>query len=415
MNKKLGRLNAAQIATLGPGRHHDGGGLYLVVGKQTGRSWVFRFRKYGKLHDYGLGPAHTINLALARRKAAACRIELYGGTNPAETRKAERQARALTAAKTMIFKTAAEKFIESHSAGWKGGRSEEQWRQSLTDHVLPVIGNLPVQAIDTAAVLRVLEPIWTTIPETASRVRGRIESILDWAKARGYRSGDNPASWRGHLDHLLPAKTRVIQVKNHPALPFVEAGAFMAKLRCQKGVAARALEFLILTATRSNEVLEAPWDEIDPTERVWNIPAERMKNRKPLRVPLSDAAVEVIDAMAKVRTGDFIFPGIKNARINDQALRSVLKDDLGRSDVSVHGFRSTFRDWAGENTNFPHDVCEAALAHRVGNKVSEAYQRGDLLRKRRQLMDAWAKYCSAPATDSKKVVPLRRKQEAPAL
>jgi integrase len=404
MARKLGRLKAAQIDRLPPGRHHDGGGLYLVVGKTTGRSWIFRFRKDHKLHDYGLGPAHTVGLALARKKATECRLQLYNGGDPVASRKTARLEKVMAAAKALTFETAADQYIDSHAAGWRDGRSEAQWRQSLRDHVFPHVGTLPVNGIDTGLVLKVLQPIWTTKPETASRVRGRIESILAWATTRGYRFGENPARWRGHLDNLLPSPAKVRSIEHHPALPYAEIGSFMADLRQQSSIAARALEFLVLTASRSGEVLGARWDEINFTDRVWIIPGTRMKTAKEHRVPLSDAAMAIVEQMAELRTNDFVFPGMRGGPLGQMSLRQVMAA-VGHNGYSVHGFRSSFRDWAAERTTTSFEVAEAALAHQVGNAVQRAYQRGDLFEKRRRLMEAWESYCAIPAAGS--VVPLR--------
>jgi integrase len=274
--------------------------------------------------------------------------------------------------------------------------------------VFPVFGKLPVSAIDTGLVMRALEPMWTATPETASRVRGRIESVLDWAKVHGYRSGENPARWRGHLDKLLPKKAKVRKVEHHAALPFAEIGAFMAELRTQEGTVARALEFAILTAARTNEVRGARWGEFDVEARTLTVPDGRMKAGKEHRVPLSGRAMAIVEAMSAVRTGDLVFPGYHPEKpLSAGALLVHLMDTMGRGDLTVHGFRSTFRDWAAESTSFPSAVVEMALAHAVGNAVEAAYRRGDLFDKRRPLMDAWDVECSRPARGA--VVPMTRK------
>jgi integrase len=274
----------------------------------------------------------------------------------------------------------------------------------LRDYVYPVFGNLPVQSIDVALVMRALEPMWNTKSETASRVRGRIERVLDWATARGYRTGENPARWRGHLENLLPAPRKVQRVEHHPALPYPEIAAFTATLRQLESVAARALEFLILTAARSGEVIGAKWSEFDLNERLWTVPADRIKSGKEHRVPLSDAALAILRQMAAVRTSDYVFPGQGAGRpISKIGLFYTLRR-IGRGDLTAHGFRSTFRDWAAERTSFPAEVAEMALAHTVGDKVEAAYRRGDLFQKRRQLADAWARYCAAPPVPAGKVV-----------
>jgi integrase len=392
MARRLGRLKAAEIRRLGPGRHHDGGGLYLVVGPNLGRSWIFRFRRDGKLHDYGLGPAHSVSLAAARQRAFECRAALYAGNNPVEMRQAKRLERVLAAAKAMTFENAAEQYIAAHTSGWRSAGQERQWRQSMTYYAFPVLGKLPVLAIDTALVLQVLEPIWQVNTDTASRDRGRIEAVLDWAAARGFRQGENPARWKGHLENLLPARGKISRVQHHAALPFTEIGPLMAELRRQQGAAARALELLILTAGRTGEVLGARWSEIDLADRVWVIPAGRMKAAKEHRVPLSDAALRVLEAMAEIRVDEHVFPG-RNGQLSHAALRQVLTY-LGRTDISVHGFRSTFRDWAAETTAYPREVAEMALAHSIGSQVEAAYRRGDLFEKRRALMRDWALHCA---------------------
>jgi len=395
MARRLGRLKAAEITRLGPGRYHDGGGLYLSVGTGAARSWIFRFRRDGKLHDYGLGPVHSVNLSAARQKAFECRAALYAGNNPVEVRQVQRLERALAAAKAVTFEKAAEQYVTAHSAGWRSVGPERQWRQSMTDYVFPVLGKLPVLAINTALVLQVLEPIWQTKPDTASRVRGRIEAVLDWAASRDYRQGENPARWKGHLQNLLPSSRKIRSVEHHAALPFAEIGSFMFELKRQEGTAARALELLILAASRTGEVLGARWGEINLVERVWTIPAERMKTGKEHRVPLSDAALKVVDTVAKLGVDEYVFPG-RVGQLNPMALRRVLAS-LGRSEISVHGFRSTFRDWAAETTAYPREVAEMALAHSIGNQVEAAYRRGDLFEKRRRLMQDWALYCTCSA------------------
>jgi integrase len=405
--RTLHRLRAGDIARVGPGQHHDGGGLYLMVGKGAGRSWIFRYRRDGKLHDCGLGPAHTVTLADARQKAHDCRSALYAGSNPVEIRRRKRTDRILTAAKAVSFEDAAERYIAAHAAGWRDPKAERQWRQSLADYAYPLLGKLPVGKIDVGLVMQVLEPIWLTKTETAGRVRSRIENILDWATARGHRQGDNPARWRGHLENLLPAPRKVRKVEHHPALPYAEIGAFMADLRRADGVPARALEFAILTATRTDEVLGAKWGELDLAERIWTIPAGRHKAGKTTgkehRVPLSDAAMAIIDAMAAIRVDEHVFPG-RNGALGPQAMRRVL-DGLNAG-ISVHGFRSTFRDWAGETTAHPRDVIEQALAHTLKDRSEAAYRRGDLFDKRRALMRDWDIRCAGGAT----VVPLARRE-----
>ena len=348
----------------------------------------------------GLGATHTIGLAEAREKARECRRLRLDGIDPIEARKAARSRARLAAATATTFKDCAERYIASHQAGWRSRVHAAQWPSTLGRYVYPVFGLVPVQAVDVGLVLKVLEPIWTAKPETASRVRGRIESVLDWATARGFRQGENPARWRGHLENLLPKKTKLRRIEHHAALPYAELSKFMAELRRQEGIAAKAFEFAILTVARTGEVIGARWSEIDLERRLWVIPAERMKAGKEHRVPLSEASASILETMQKVREGDYVFPGGKARRpLSNMAFLMLLRR-IGRGDLTAHGFRSTFSDWCSERTNFPAEVREMALAHMVGDKVEAAYRRGDLFQKRRQVMDAWARYCSTPVSSA---------------
>jgi len=392
-----------------PGLHADGGGLYLHVSKNGARSWIFRWRRDGRLRDMGLGPLNTVSLAEARDKALACRKLKLDGRDPIEERRAQRRGVKLESATAMTFKDCAVAYIAAHRAGWKNPKHAAQWPSTLETYVYPIFGSLPVQAIDVGLVMKALEPIWNEKPETASRVRGRIESILDWAKARGYRQGENPARWRGHLENLLPKKSKVWRVEHHAALPYTEIGAFMAELREQDGTAARALEFTILTAARTGEVIGTTWSEIDLGGHLWTILAARMKAGKEHRVPLSDAALAILRAMAEVQTGEFVFPGNRAKQPLSQMAMLMLLRRMGREGLTVHGFRSVFSDWCAEQTTFPSEVREMALAHTVGDKVEAAYRRGDLFEKRRQLAEAWARYCEEPAvTEDTRVVAIGR-------
>jgi integrase len=404
MARAIGKLTALAVdKAKRRGYYGDGGGLFLQVSASGSKSWVFRFKEAGKLREMGLGATHTIGLAEAREKARECRRLRLDGINPIEARKVARAQARLAAATATTFKDCAERYIASHRAGWRSSAHAAQWPSTFGRYVYPVFGPLPVQAIDVGLVLKALEPIWTAKPETANRVRGRIESVLDWATARGYRKGENPARWRGHLENLLPGKSKVRRVKHHAALPHVEIANFMAQLQQQEGVAARALEFTILTAARTGEVLGARWSEINFAERLWTVPAERMKSGKEHRVPLSDTALAILEQMQAIRQDDFVFPGGKARRpMSNMAMAMTLRR-TGRGEMTVHGFRSSFRDWAAERTGFPAEVAEMALAHTVGDKVAAAYRRGDLFQKRRQLMDAWARYCAAPAPGGKVV------------
>lgn len=406
--RTIGKLTAlAVMQAKDRGYYGDGGGLYLQISTSGAKSWVFRFKDAGRLREMGLGPLHTIGLADARQRALECRKARLDGRDPILDRKASRLAAKLDAAKAMTFTACAERYIASHKVGWRNAKHAAQWIATLNTYVYPSFGALPVQAVDVGLVLKAIEPIWATKPETASRVRGRIESILDWATARGYRTGENPARWRGHLENLLPSRSKVRRVEHHAALPYPEIAAFVAELRAQEGIAARALEFAILTAARTGEVIGARWGEIETAERLWTIPAERMKGGREHRVPLSDAAVGILEQMQKIRSGDFVFPGGKaNRPLSNMALLMTLRR-MGRGKLTAHGFRSSFRDWAAERTTFPAEVAEMALAHTVGDKVEAAYRRGDLFGKRRQLVDAWAKFCAAPPAAGA-VVPIRR-------
>jgi integrase len=398
--RKLKRLSAQFVATAAkPGLYHDGGGLWLQVtasraGNSPARSWIFRYKRRARTHDMGLGPVHTVSLAEARRRASGCRLLLLDGVDPLEARRAERSRIRVEAARARTFRQDAEAYIAAHADGWKNDKHRAQWTNTLATYAHPVIGDLPVAAIDTALMLRVLEPIWRRKTETASRVRGRIEAVLDWASARGHRTGENPARWRGHLDKLLPRRSKVAPVKHHEALPYVELPTFMTDLRLQDGIGPRALEFTILTAARTGEAIGARRSEIDLTARAWTVPAERMKGGKEHTVPLSDRALEILETLP--RTGDHVFEGARPGRpIGSMAMALTLRR-MGRGDLTVHGFRSSFRDWAAEQTSHPNHVIEMALAHAIGDKVEAAYRRGDLFAKRRRLMADWARYCATP-------------------
>jgi len=403
----INRLSPAAVRNAKPGMHNDGLGLYLQVtlGKDgLSRSWIFRYAGAdGKEHKMGLGSLDVVGLAEAREKAAACRLLRDKGVDPITDRDAKRAAAKVETTKATTFKQAAEAYVASHEAGWRSHRHHEQWVSTLRDFVYPRFGDLPVAAVDTGLVLRVVEPMWTVKPVTADRVRGRIEAVLNWAKARGLREGENPARWRGHIANLLPARTKVRSVEHHAALPYTEIGSFMAALRAQDGTAARALEFCILTATRTGEVHGMKWSEVDFEGRTWCIPGDRMKGGKDHRVPLGARAMAIIETMHAIRTADLVFPGRGERPMNRGALRLVLRA-MGRDEM-VHGFRSTFRDWAAETTGFPNHVVEMALAHAVGDNVEAAYRRGDLFEKRRKLMLAWAAHCNQPADDAKIVRP----------
>lgn len=409
MARSIGRLTALAVERVRDkaGMHADGGGLYLQV-KNGGASWILRYQLNGRTRYMGLGPLALFGLRDARAKALDAKRLRYEGTDPLEAKRQARIRARLDAAKAITFQQAGERYIAAHKAGWQNAKHADQWTNTLATYAAPVIGAFPVQAIDTALVLKVLEPIWTAKPETASRVRGRIEAVLDWAKARGYCEGENPARWKGHLDHLLPARARVRQVEHHAALPYGEIASFVAALRQQEGVAARALEFAILTAARTGEVLGACWSEIDIATKIWTVPAKRMKGRREHRVPLSKRALFILEDMrpghaahGQDETEGFVFPGAKRGAPLSNMVFLMLLRRMGCADLTAHGFRSTFRDWAAERTAFPSEVAEMALAHTVGDKVEAAYRRGDLFEKRRRLMEAWATFCTASKQETR--------------
>jgi integrase len=339
----------------------------------------------------GLGPLALVGLAEAREKALEARRLLLEGMDPIGDRAQRRGVAKATSAKSMAFDQCAKAYITAHHAGWHNAKHAAQWTATLKAYASPIFGSLPVKAIDTSLVMKALEPIWVAKTETASRVRARIETILDWARVCGHRDGENPARWRGHLDHLLPARGDVRSVTHHAAMPYVEIPAFMSELSAQTAPPMQALKFLILTAARTGEVLGATWDEIDLASKIWTIPASRMKAGREHRVPLSPAAIGVLERMAGVRENELVFPGTQTARMSSMALLTALRRTQPR--VSVHGFRATFKTWASETTGFPNEAVEVALAHSVGTAVEAAYRRGDMLDVRRRLMCAWSDYC----------------------
>jgi integrase len=390
---RLAALKADRLRE--PGLYHDGAGLYLQVtaGKDgVTKSWLYRFALDGRERRMGLGSLGDVSLADAREKAASARKQVKDGFDPIEQRQALRAAATLANAKAMTFDQCRDAYIASHRSAWRNTKHAWQWSASLATYVTPIFGKVSVQNVDVALVTKALEPIWSTIPETASRLRGRIEVILDWAKVRGLRTGENPARWRGHLDHLLPRRSKVRKVEHHAALPYAEIASFMMRLRERDAIAARALEFTILTVGRTGEVLGARWDEIDIANKIWTVPADRMKAGKEHRVPLSGPAITVLTVMSRVRQNEHVFPGDRRATLSNTSMLMLMRR-MNRGDLTTHGFRSTFRDWAAEFTDFPNEVVEMALAHLVGNKVEAAYRRGDLFEKRRRLMSAWAAYC----------------------
>jgi integrase len=344
-------------------------------------------------------------LEQAREDARQARLQLRGGIDPLDSKRAAKLQRALDAAKSMSFKECAQAYFDQHERKWRNAKHRAQFLSTLATYAYPKIGPLPVAALDTGLVLKCIEPIWLTKTETASRVRSRIEAVLDWATVRGYRKGDNPARWMGHLSEVLPARGEVAKVNHHPALTFTELPSFMEEVREREGMGARALELTILTAARTGEIIGARWPEFDLKNKVWTVPAGRMKGEREHKVPLSRRAVDLLEDLP--RKGDFVFPGPKKGTaISNMAMATVLKR-MRRDDITVHGFRSTFRDWAAERTNYPNHVVEMVLAHVVGNKVEAAYRRGDLFTKRAQLMETWARYCESKPVAADNITPLR--------
>lgn len=411
MPRKLNNaLTPLAVKSAKAGRHADGGGLNLLVKKSGARSWVFRFMMDGKSYDMGLGVAagpDAISLAKARDKAAAERLKVKAGINPLLERQ-KKAAEAIAAAQAahiagITFRHVAEAHIAANEGSWRNAKHRQQWRNTLATYVYPVIGDLPVADISTAHVLQIVEPLWQAKPETASRVRGRIETLLDAAKARGYREGENPARWRGHIAQILPARAKLSR-GHHKAMPYAELPAFMGQLRARDAMAALALEFVILTATRTSEVLGATWGEVDLDKAIWTIPATRMKAGREHRVPLPPRTIEILEA-AKPLCKDWLFPSDRSGKLSGMAMSMLLR--RMKQDCTVHGFRSTFRDWSAECTGYAHEVCEMALAHSISSQSEAAYRRGDLFDKRRRLMSDWANYCATGGTAGANVSPIR--------
>jgi integrase len=383
--------------------HGDGGGLWLQVTPSGARSWLFRFSLFGRARAAGLGSLNTVSLKEAREAALECRKLLREGRDPIEERRARLvTARAAATRRDPTFRECAEAFIEAHQAEWTNAVHVRQWLNTLATYVFPVIGKIPVSEVDTKLVMRVLDPHWATKRETMSRVRGRIEAVLGWATTRQYREGDNPARWRGHFENLLSKSAKRLQVAHYKALPYPDLPVFMADLRAIEGILVRSLEFLILTAARLDEVRLATWPEIDLAGRVWSIPGARMKTGREHRVPLSIRAAEILQSIP--RQNSYIFPSRSSAFAPNMMWR-LLREKMG-VEVTVHGFRSTFADWAAEQTDFPREVWEMALAHAVGDRVEAAYRRGDLFEKRRQLAEAWGAYCDGDEPAESKIVRL---------
>ena len=406
-------LNMKRVKTIlregAPGRYRDGRGLYLQITKEGYRSWVFRYsRGIGKKEGMlGLGPLADFNLEEARERARKARQQLHDGVDPLDARKKERAARALEAAKAITFEQAAQQYFDGHADKWRNPKHRAQFISTLAAYAFPRIGRLSVADIDTGQVLKVVEPIWKTKTITADRVRARIEAVLDWAAVRGYRTGDNPARWRGHLSEVLPAKGKIAKTTHHAAMPFAQLPEFMTALADREGTAARGLAFTILTAARTGEVIGAKWGEIDIKQKVWTVPAERIKGGKPHRVPLSPAAIAILEALPTEAHNEFVFIGPRAGGLSNMAMAQLLKR-MGQGNVTVHGFRSCFKDFCRERTNYPDEISELALAHVNDDQTRAAYSRSDLFEKRRRLMAEWAKFCTnGSAKGVAKVISLR--------
>lgn len=398
----MGKLNTKQIENLSePGTYEDGDGLRLVVKASGKKSWVLRFQLAGKRREMGLGGFPDVKLKDARSEAVTQRQLLQKKIDPLAEREATRLAvaKAVLAeqAKAITFKSVALDYIAAHRSGWKNAKHAQQWENTLASYAYPVLENLNAKEVTTEHVLKVLTPIWQVKPETASRVRNRMEMVLDAAKVRGLREGENPARWRGHLDKLLPPRSKVKTVVHHPALPWAEMPAFMKEIAKHDDLSYKAMQLTILTACRTSEVLGATWDELDLEKRVWKIPPHRMKAAKEHRVPLSNAAVNLINGLIRLKGNAHLFPGAREGKpLSNMSMLMSLRR-MNRTDLTMHGFRSTFRDWAAESTQYPREVCELALAHVRQDKVEAAYFRGDLFEKRQAMMSDWAVFVTQPS------------------
>lgn len=427
MPRRAKELSALEVGRLRqPGKHYVGSppGLMLQITSSGARSWVLRYAVGGKRREMGIGSASEATLAEARERAKAARDRLRDGVDPIDEKKGKTSALRAANAGALTFAQCADRYIAAHEAGWKNAKHAAQWRNTLTSYAYPLIGSMLVRDVELSHVVEILEPIWRTKTETATRVRGRIESVLDWARVRGYRSGDNPARWRGHLDKVLAQPGKVARGGNHPALDWREVGAFWAALAKVEGMGGAALRFAILTAARSGEVRGMTWGEIDFEAGVWTVPAARMKAAREHRVPLSTVALELLQGLPRVDGTDLVFPGSKNSLISDATIAAVVKRmheaavkaggdgwidrRQGGRIATPHGIaRSTFRDWTAEATAYPREVAEAALAHTVEDKTEAAYRRGDLFDKRRRLMEDWAGFIAAPSVKADNVTPIR--------
>jgi len=391
---KANKLTQLQVSRMkDPGMYGDGAGLWLKVTDAGSKSWILRYTHLGRERWTGLGPFPEVTLAEARDKAIDWRRKLREGLDPLKVKQEAAIAVRAAAASTVTFDWCAEQYIDAHRAGWKNAKHAAQWTSTLKGYASPIVGTMDVSLIDTDHILRILKPIWQEKTETASRLRGRIEEILGWATVHKYRTGDNPARWKGHLAVLLPARSKVARTKHMAALPWKDMAPFMQSLRARAGIGAIAVQFTILTAARSGEVRDMTWGEVNFDERLWTIPGERMKAKRDHRVPLSSAAFAILQQMKAMALAgvDIVFPGTRSQALSDATLTQVLRR-MGHEKITVHGFRSAFRDWAAEATSYPREMAEMALSHAVGNKVEAAYRRGDMLEKRRDMMDDWAMF-----------------------
>ena len=390
-------LTQKKIPALLPGKHAHGHGLYCLVTETGGRSWALRYQRQGRERWHGLGPCHTFTLKEALAAARKAKQQLFEGIDPIDAKQAQRTAQALEAAKTISFSDAAKQYFDQHAKKWSSVKHAHQFWASLEQYAFPVIGKLPVASVDTGLILKILEPIWNERYQTASRLRGRVASVLDWAGVRGFRNGDNPARWRGHLSEVLPAKGEFTEVTHYAALPYADVPSFVQQLSQHQGIAPRAMEFLILAASRTAEVIGARWSEFNFEKGIWTIPSNRMKTRKEHRVPRTGAMSKLLKALPREGGADsVVFIGSKvNVPLAKNTLSKLVTKTMG-IDTTVHGFRSSFRTWAAESTAFPREVIEAALAHKTGTAVEQAYQRSDVIEKRRQLMEQWSAFVATP-------------------
>ncbi len=410
MARKINKLTPLEIKALSKqGLYSDGNGLYLRINNDGAKSWRYRFMLDGNSREMGMGSLNLVSLSKARQEAIQCKLKVREGIDPIEERKASR-AHLIGLNKSIpTFKECAVDYIRAHGVAWKNAKHEQQWVNSLTNHVYPKLGSMAVNAIERSHIMQVLEPIWRIKTETAKRIRGRIEMVLDWATVQGLREGENPARWRGHLDKLLPKPSAIMKEKHFAALPYTEIYDFMESLRSREANSAQLLRLIILTATRSGEARSATWSEIDLDKAIWTIPAERMKGKKEHVIPLCKEAVEIIKALPHMAGSDYLFAGIQSGKPLSDMVFAALMKRMARTGITTHGFRSTFRDWAAEQTAFPREVIEAALAHKLKDKAEAAYFRSNLLDKRRELMNQWAAYTQLPTIESGQVIKIADK------